>query len=282
MQISPTPQPSPGQRVTEQRTTGAAFTPAPAQNRQQDTVEAPAAPEVDPKLQAMARKERALQIERQKFNVEKADLQKKLSDYETNYIPKSTLTQKLSEDPIGFMNEHGLTYDQLTQVILNKDEFNSPVYKNLVNKLKSIEEQQNATQKQFAEQQQRDYDQAVTQIRNDSKLLVDSDSRFETIKETNSSEAIVELIRETFDTQGRLLSVEEAAQTIEDYLVEEGFKMAQLNKIKAKLIPPPSPEQQTQPQMKTLTNAVSASSKPLTRKDRRERAMLAGMGKLNT
>jgi hypothetical protein len=92
----------------------------------------------------------------------------------------------------------------------------------------------------------------------------------------------VELIERTFKQYGVLLSVEDAAKQVEDYLVEEAFKLTKLKKIQQRLAPAQKPveaklEPQKQPQtLKTLTNAVSSSG----RVSVRERAIAAFKGQL--
>jgi hypothetical protein len=123
----------------------------------------------------------------------------------------------------------------------------------------------------------------MKQIRNDVNMLVKHDPQFETIKATNSIGDVVELIEKTFNEDGVLLTVEEAAQQVESYLVDEAIKLARLAKIQQKLAPAPkaeaskatgTPEKQS---MKTLTNSVN-SSRTLSA---RERAILAMQGKLD-
>ena len=139
------------------------------------------------------------------------------------------------------------------------------------------------------EQQQTEaYQAAIKQIESDVKSLVSQDSSYEAIRASKAEKDVVELIEETYKQDGVLLSTEEAAQMVEDYLVEQYTKFTQLDKIKQKIelskaktaqsnsVKQPSEPQQSQPTMKTLTNNVG-SSKPLTA---RERAILAFEGKL--
>ncbi len=97
---------------------------------------------------------------------------------------------------------------------------------------------------------------------------------------------VVDLIEKTFKEDGILLTEDEAAQQVEDYLTEEAYKLANLKKIQKRLqtssaststsaTPAKSAEtpKQSQP-MKTLTNAVG-TSRQLTSK---ERAILAFKG----
>lgn len=110
------------------------------------------------------------------------------------------------------------------------------------------------------------------------------DPYFETIKQTNSVSDVVDLITATYEKDGILLSVEEAAKEVEDYLVDEAMKLTRIGKIKQRLAASttakvsqeqtPAPKKQTQ--MKTLTNAAS-TTRQLSAK---ERAILAFRGEL--
>jgi hypothetical protein len=85
------------------------------------------------------------------------------------------------------------------------------------------------------------------------------------------------------------MTVEEAAQEVENYLLEEALKVQRINKIQqrlktaapsapaAKQTPQPQTQQQTQPrETKTLSNSMGTQG----RLSARERAMLAFEGKL--
>lgn len=261
------------------------------QDRQTTTNEVPPTPEapkpedqISPKFAALARKEKALRDEFQKLKVEQEAFKTKQTEYETGYIPRAKLAERAKQDALGILTELGITPDEFTQQLLNSNP-QDHVTRKLEAQIKALEDRLNQTVSKADEQQSKAYDQALNQIRNEAKVLIDSNPDFETIKDTNSTEAVVELIRDTFDKDGTLLSVEEAAKEVEEYLLEQGIKMAQFRKVKEKLSQPvetPAPKQiipEKQP-MKTLTNAVSASSKPLGRKERRERAIMAFQGKL--
>lgn len=262
--------------------------------KQKDTSgEAPAAvvaeaksPEVlSPRFVALAKKEKALRSQMQAIKAREDALKAKEEEYQTSYVPKSSLSERFKSDPLSVMNEYGVSYDTLTQAILNQPPQGDPAISEIQKKLKAIEEAQTKSAEQFQNQQKQAYEQAVEQIRRDTKLLIETDAAFETIKETDSVEAVVKLIEETFKEEKVLLSVEEAAKEVEDYLVEESLKLARLKKVQAKLTPAqveeqPKPTKTEKPSFTTLTHAQTASTKPLTNRDRRERAILAFQGKI--
>lgn len=265
--------------------------------------EAPAQPEkpqVDPALSRqfaqLARQEKALRAQAQAMKAKEADLAAREAALTakpaaqapdmSNYIDKS----RFKNDPLSVLEETGLSYDELTQQLINRQPTDPRVMntiQRLEAKIASLEEQGRNAEKSQVESQQQAYQAAVKQIKMDATNLVKNDPSFETIKVTGSVGDVVELITETYNKDGILLTVEEAAQQVEDYLVEEATKLAKITKIQKRLqansnAPATAPAKQTQPPktpaqpqtMKTLTNNTSSTRK-LTAK---ERAILAFKG----
>ncbi len=277
--------------------------------RQMDTVESPQveapAPQVETKAPEstpdrvlsseyaiLARKEKALRARDQQLRTrelaikasEEAKLAPKAPTFdESNYISKADL----QKDLFGTLSNLGLTYDQITAQAVNAPTPEQVQYqqdmKALKDELKALRGEQDNTKKSWEQQQQDSYKQAVAQIKSEANALVTHNPTFETIKETNSVDDVVELIERTFKEDGLLLTVEEAATQVEDYLIEEALKIARIKKVQQRLqpaAPAQAPQKATsqpqQQQMKTLTNSVS-STRQLSA---RERAILAATGQL--
>lgn len=231
-----------------------------------------------------AQQEAALKAREAEFAAREEAFKAKDAEYSTKYIAKDRLTN----DTLNALLDSGLTYDQITEAMLaeqgGQSSFSaSREYKAMQAKIEQLEKLTEKTQKTFEEQQTSQYKQAITQIKSDASKLIYTDPNFETIKATNSINDVVELIERTFKEDGTLLSVEEAAQAVEDHLVEEAMKITKLKKIQQRMLQNASPATQKsteapkQQQLKTLTNAVSASGKL----SARDRAVLAAEGRLN-
>ncbi len=275
-----------------------------APDESETKVETPAKVPEDQQLSAqyaqLARKEKAIraqamQIKQQTEAMSAREAAVKAKEAELqgnpNYIPK----ERLTADTMRVLEEAGINYEQITQMALDAPSHEArqqaQVIAKLEAKLAELEGKQNSTQKNYEEQQQNQYKQAVAQIRTEAKQIVSNNPDFETIKETNSVDDVVELITKTFEKDGVLLTVEEAAQAVEEHLYEEAFKLTRLSKIQKRLAekagatapstasgkPAESPGKPPT-QMKTLTNSV-ASSRPLSAK---ERAILAFKGELKS
>lgn len=275
------------------------------QVEEETQVEEPAKPVEDPALSRqfaqLARQERAIRMKAQQqeqaykareqaLAAREAELQAQADQYKTGYISRD----QLKADPFSVLNENGLTYEQLTEQLLNqtpRDPRMDATISKLEAKIRDLEAKTEDTGKQYRQQQADAYTAAVKQIESDTRTLVQNNPEFETIKATNSVKDVVELITQTYDKDGILLTVEEAAQEVENYLMEEAMKLTQIGKIKSRMAqnlassgqtatskPAGTQVKQPQQQMKTLTNAAS-SSRQLSA---RERALLAFKGELKS
>jgi hypothetical protein len=238
----------------------------------------------------LARKEKALRARDQELKArEQAYLSReeavkaKEAEYQSGYISKDAVKQ----NPLLVLSELGLSYDDITNQILNQprqDPATQAYLQRLEAEIKALKGDQENTKKSYEEQQKNSYQQAVNQIRNEAKSLVNSDPAFEMIKTSGAVDDVVSLIEETFKADGVLLTVEEAAKEVEDYLIDEAIKLAKSKKVQQRLAPVPAPKQaeaapkQSQPaQMKTLTNSVGNPARKLSA---RERAIAAFKGEL--
>lgn len=235
--------------------------------------------------------EQAWKAREQAMAAREAEMTAQLDQYKTGYISRD----QLKADPFSVLNENGLTYEQLTEQLLNpvqRDPRMEATISKLEAKIRELETKTEDSGKQYKQQQADAYQAAVKQIESDVRSLVQNDPEFETIKATNSMRDVVELITQTYDKDGVLLTVEEAAKEVENYLMEEAMKLTQIGKIKSRMAQNSASSSQTatskpagnpapkqpQPGMKTLTNAAS-SSRQLSA---RERALLAFKGELKS
>lgn len=246
----------------------------------------------------LARKEKQIRAMNQQIKAQEAAIKAreealaaKEAGMGSQYVPK----ERLTKETLAVLAEQGISYDQLTQQALEQtgapDAQSAALIAKLEAKVAALEANQQKTTKSLEDNQKNSYDQAVNHLRSQTKQLVSADPNFETIKASGAIEDVVDLIKQTFEDgmgdeypKGTLLSVEEAAQMVEDHLVEEAIKIARLSKIQQRLKPATpaagaqqsTSAQQKQPPKPTLTNAV-ASSRPMTA---RERAIAAAEGRL--
>lgn len=242
----------------------------------------------------LARKEKALRAREQSFKQREAALQAReaeLSKPSTAVDTSKYISiDDLKRDTYGVLQRHGVSYDDISTQALQAQ---SPEFQAMARmreeidaKLAKLEQEQVKVKSTFEESQTQAYQGALKQIKSEAQSLIQNDQAFETIKEMGAVQDVVDLIEKTFKEDGQLLTVEEAATQVEEYLIEEALRLARLQKVQSRLKPAPSaakPAQQPasqanqQPpakQMTTLSNSTN-SSRQLSA---RERALLAFRG----
>jgi hypothetical protein len=249
----------------------------------------------------LARQERALRAKAQQqdqalkareaaLQAREAELTAKDQTYNKGYVQQD----RLQKDTLQVLAESGVPYDklyeQLTEQLLGTpvDPRVNAEMARLKAEIADLRSATDTSKKSYEQQQQSAYQQALKQIESDARALVKSDpTAYEAISKTGTVREVVKLIEETYKKDGVLMSVEDAAAEIENYLVEENYGMAtRIEKIKRRIteagqpkksdVKTPTQGKQTQPQMKTLTNAAASSRKLSTK----ERAILAFKGEL--
>ena len=237
----------------------------------------------NPQMEVFARKERQLRKLQMELQAEKQRLEGEATRYSTEYLPKS----RLQEDPISVLAELGYDTNKLSEMLINAPNTNDPTVRMFQQKIKALEEKQAAAEKRAQDATQAQFEQAKRQIATEAKLLVDGSPDFETIKSAGMHDAVTELILQTFEKEGVLMDVKEAAEQVEQHLVNEGLKFAKISKIQQKLQPAPTaPQAQAgkspQAQIQTITQNLTqpSSGKSMTPAERRARAIAAFTGQL--
>jgi hypothetical protein len=248
---------------------------------------------------ALARKEREIRNQMRAVKEREQALKAKEQEYQTNYIPKS----RLLDSPLDVLTEAGMSYDDLVQRISSSPNQNDPTVialKQLQRKLDAIEQNSQTAQKQMEEAQNQAVAQAKKQMEYDAKIELSGNDDFELINELGHIPSVINLAEHIFHhglpakngkgwefEPGFIPDIKAVAAVIEDELVEDSMKRASFKKIKNRMTPQQVNDQsmgvipQRPAGLKTITNQVSAStSKSMSEKERRERAIAAMEGRL--
>lgn len=250
---------------------------------------APKEAPLSPQLAAMARKEKAMRAERLKFAEEQRAFETEKARYQSEFIQKS----KFKDDPISALLEEGFSVEDIANRLLNQPSPQERKLTDLERKYASLEakREQDRNDLEAAQKanQERKIESEKKQLRVALDILVNGNEEFECINKMEQQDAVVEYQQSVLETEGYLIPTEDAARDVEAYLEEQALSFARLQKIQSKLQPtqPQALEAQKQPTtqkqqgMNTLSNrTTTASAKPLTDKERIERAILAFQGKL--
>lgn len=230
---------------------------------------------IDPQVAAIIKAKRALQIERAKLEQDKLEAQKSSFNPE-EYVSKADL----QANPLKVF-EAGVSYDQLTEAILNnqsapidpvklRNEIKEDLKKELLGEFSTRDTQ--AEQQVLA-----DYSRQVNQLTAEGE-------KYEAIRHEKAQKQVVDLIHRTWKSTGEVLDVQDAADLVENQLIDEALPFAKIKKVQSRLTPQQEAVieqivQQPKPNtrvMRTLTNRDNAS--PIM--DRRARAIAAMNGTL--
>lgn len=243
--------------------------------------EAEATKPLSPQIAALLKQKRALQIEKAQFEKEKADFKTQ------SPAGNEDLIAKLKSNPLGVLQEVGVTYDQLTAAIL--DNQNAPLdpQKLRADLKKELLEELTG---QFTTRDQQAEQAVLADIKKEAMTLAQTDDRFEAIRQAKAYDDVKDLVHRVWQKgwpdkglePGHVLDVAEAAEYVENQLIEEALPFAQLKKVQSRLTPAQEAMLAQQPAkpntkiMRTLTNRDGAS--PVM--DKRARALAAFAGTL--
>ncbi|MBK8455603.1 MAG: hypothetical protein IPL34_20195 [Thiofilum sp.] len=245
-----------------------------------------------PKFAALARETKAIRLAKKQLEMERKAWQEERQGKDTEVQRANEWRERLKQDPYSVMLESGLTADQVAALMMNQPDPQDQQLTLVQREIQALKKAQEDAAKKQEEAQTQAYQDALTQISNDVKNLVDTNEEYETIKAWGKHQDVVDLIEATYKQDGRLMTNEEAAKEVEEYLVEEAMRLTQLKKIQAKLAPAAplnetamknvNPAQEIT--ANTLTNRMGqeTAARPLTARERRERAILAFQGKLQS
>lgn len=219
---------------------------APLNSSEPTNVDSEETKPLSPQFAALARQRRALQVKEREIQ----ERERALSSQPT--APGVDIA-RLKSDPLSVLQEAGVTYDQLTEAILSNQDGSAAKFRALEDRIKATEE---GFDKKLTEREQESKKQVLAQMQKDATLLASQGDTYEMVRETGSIPDVIKLIDRIYTEKGEVLDVEEALQLVEDELVKESLKIAQIKKVQSKLAPPPAPLQpQRQPMgMRTLTN----------------------------
>lgn len=238
---------------------------------------------IDPQIAALMKAKRALQVKERELEQREEAVRSQVPANQEDFISKADLLA----NPLKIF-EAGLTYDQLTEAILNnqsqpvdqqklRQEIKEDLLKELNGQLSSRDQQAEA--------------QVLGEIKREAIELTAQGEQFEAIREAKAQNQIPRLIHRIYKEgwpekgiePGYVMNVADAAELIENQLIDDVIPMSNLKKVQSRLTPQqevvaqtPIPQRPNTKTMRTLTNRDSASPSM----DRRARAIAAMQGTL--
>lgn len=232
---------------------------------------------------ALARKEKKIQSERQALEARNKELEEKIKKYEAFEEKK----KNAKTNPFDYLSEAGLTYDELTEAVLNggkpqpKDKATELEEK--FNTLQAKIEQEKQEKAEAEQKRLEEENEKVIKAFKDSvnKQLADKRDSYELINLYDAQELVISTIEAHFEKTKEILDVDAAADLVEKHLESEVKKLANSNKFKDKFkLEEPAQQQQEKKSTVTLSSEMPSSSVPSslpakTEEERLKRALAA-------
>lgn len=222
---------------------------------------------IDPQLAAIAKARRAFQQEKAAFEEQKAKLTQSAPS-----LTKEELFGQLKLNPLGVLGEAGVSYDDLTQAILNGPT-HSPEIAELKAKIAALEQ---GIDTKLTAREKAVEEQALLDMRKEAqRILQDPNAPFRMAKSREGLNNAIELIKRQYEDTREVISVDEALELVDKAMVEE-HEEREKRLYPTGRNPQAPPQQQQNRGMRTLTNRDEAT--PVM--SRRDRMLAAAHGTL--
>lgn len=223
-------------------------------------------------------REKAFTTEKKAFDKMKADLKAEVEAEKSRLASKYIDPEEFKKDPVGLYKKQGLTFEQLAERVMNDGkpgagEVLSDSEKRIqaqVDELKAQLLAKNESEKKREEEQkQRQLEETMTAFKTQLTDFCNKEADYELIRANDAVGLVYEVIEEhhknTLDAEtgkGQILSNKEAADAVENYLLEEAKKQIKLSKVKTLLAPVEPAAKEEKSGSPTLSNTHSAQSVP--------------------
>jgi hypothetical protein len=223
------------------------------------------------KFAALSRKEKAIRQREVQLQRQMQQLEQRLQAAEAQSKEIETyksLPDRLKREPLKVLEESGLKFEQLAEMVLNdgkptQDMLLNEYEKKVMLKVKELEDK--LAQKELKEAEEREA-AAIEGFKAQLTDFVNKTEDYELIRANDAVDVVFEVIEAHHAETGEILSNKEASDMVEEYLLEEAKKLVDREKVKKLLQPSEAPKKPVASQTgaKTLSNAqaAQASQKP--------------------
>lgn len=232
---------------------------------------------------SLARKERAIVQERLAIKQKSTELDQQFAAIQ-NF---EKFASQAKQDPMAVLNYMGITYEQLTDFVLNGKKPTADMQVQALNERITQMQQQSETEKRQALLNQRkalmaEANNTLSEYVSEVKDHVASQpDKYELINTNDATNLVLEVIEQNYKQNKKLLSIDEASEMVEKFLESQVEKNTSTKKWKAKANPQPTKEekakspmaQQSQTLNNNLTSSAASFLPPQTEKERMARAL---------
>lgn len=218
------------------------------------------------KFAALSRKEKAIKQRESQLQQQMQQLEQRLKQIEAQgkeVESFKSLPDRLKREPLKVLEESGLKFEQLAEMVLNdgkptQDMVLQEYEKKVMAKMQELEAK--LAEKEQKEQEAK-YEAALQQFQAQLTDFINKTEDYELIRANDAVDLVYEVIEKHHNDTGEILSNKEASDAVEAYLLEEAKKLVDREKVKKLLQPTAEPKPKTAPTgAKTLSNAQAAQA----------------------
>lgn len=221
------------------------------------------------KFAALSRKEKAVRQRELQLQQQMQLMEQRLKQMEEQSKQVENFKQlpdRLKKEPFKVLEEQGLTFEQLAEMIANDGKPTQDMVLNEYEKkvMAKMEELERKLAEKEAKEQQDKYDQAISQFQAQLTDFITKTEDYDLIRANDATDLVFQVIEEHHNETGEILSNKEACDAVEEYLLEEAKKLVDRDKVKKLLQPqsPSKPAASTGKSSPTLSNAAAAQASP--------------------
>ena len=200
---------------------------------------------------------------------EMTNKQQELKAIEERLSPVQSALANAKQNPMAVLEAAGISYEDLTHYILNEGKEATPDDR-VAALEKRIEEKEKAEQEARTQSEAARVESTLAEFKESISTAARADPvAYELVNSVGQygTDLVFEVVSEYYDTNKQVLPLETALQAVEAYLEGEALKVANANKVKARLQPSPADPKEInkapareQGQKITLTNNLAASA----------------------
>lgn len=208
------------------------------------------------KFAALSRKEKQLREREKTLEASQKSIEEQIKKLEEQYKQKEQELSSKLLDPSLFkkdakeaLNKAGLTFEELAQLMINDGK---PTAEMLLTDAEKrlqakIEDMEKKLMEKEAKEQEAKYEEVLNNFVSEITTFVNDNNDYELIRANDATDLVYEVIEEHHSTTGEILQIKQAADAVEQYLLEEAKKQLNLGKIKGLLSPKEQQEAKEKP-----------------------------------
>lgn len=193
------------------------------------------------KFAALSRREKQLRELQRQIKSERDEFDRLRQEREQEFSKYKELPNRIKQNPLEFLQEYGVSYEDITNLALNDGKPTTAMElkrmrEEILNELNAEKEERAKLEKRLEEEK---YQSVINNYMNEIEDYINKNEQYELIR-ANSNEGIstvYDVIKEHYERtleetgKGEVMSTEDAANLVEEYLEQEAQKFLSIKKL---------------------------------------------------